>query len=93
MDTMLGSVELRLSSPQTIRNIELKLKGFMRTGAAKDAGSTKFLEQGYTIWDRNFGDPLLLIPRSYHRFPRSTTGSCRETGHSLFPSRFPHMLT
>ena len=32
----------------------------MRTGADEDGGSTKFLEQVYTIWDRKFGDPRLL---------------------------------
>lgn len=32
----------------------------MRTGADEEGGSTKFLEQVYTIWDRKFGDPRLL---------------------------------
>jgi hypothetical protein len=58
----------------------------MRTGAAKDAGSTKFLEQGYTIWDRNFGDPLLLI----HDHPQvSSKYDGKLSGDWTFPFSIP----
>ncbi|TEB36769.1 hypothetical protein FA13DRAFT_1727124 [Coprinellus micaceus] len=98
MDTMLGSVDLRLPSPQTIRNISLKLKGSMRTGVyllppgtqskvlGEDAVSTKVLEQEYTIWDRKFGDPRLLTD-DHPQAPSKYDG--RLSGNWTFPFSIP----
>ncbi|KAJ3525946.1 hypothetical protein NMY22_g10367 [Coprinellus aureogranulatus] len=60
MDSMVGSAELYLSAPQTIRSIELVLKGGIVTPSFSQGGSVTFLDHTYVLWDRKFGDPMRL---------------------------------
>ena len=56
------------------------------TGAIEDGGSTKFLEQGYTLWDRGFGDPRLAA-HDYTQASSKYDGKL--SGSWIFPFSIP----
>lgn len=62
------------------------MKGSIITGAIEDGGSTKFLEQGYTLWDRGFGDPRLAA-HDYAQASSKYDGKL--SGNWIFPFSIP----
>ena len=58
----------------------------MKTGTDDNTGTTNFLEQGYTIWDRKFGDPRLL---THDRSQTPPKYDGKLAGHWTFPFSIP----
>ncbi|KAJ3508722.1 hypothetical protein NMY22_g16523 [Coprinellus aureogranulatus] len=89
-DKMVGSVDLRLSDPQTIKGIELVLRGKIITGSSGDGSSMTFLEHTYTLWDRKFGDPRRLADIDYDpHAPSSGKYDGKMSGNWVFPFAIP----
>ncbi|KAJ3519720.1 hypothetical protein NMY22_g13073 [Coprinellus aureogranulatus] len=89
-DKMVGSVDLCLSDPQTIKGIELVLRGKIITGSLGDGSSMTFLEHTYTLWDRKFGDPRRLADIDYNpHAPSSGKYDGKMSGNWAFPFSIP----
>jgi hypothetical protein len=56
------------------------------TSAVGDGGSIAFLEEGFTLWDRKFGDPRLL---AHDRAQPSSKYDGKLSGNWVFPFSIP----
>ncbi|KAG2013075.1 hypothetical protein CC2G_010013 [Coprinopsis cinerea AmutBmut pab1-1] len=62
-DAIAGTVELDLDKSQTINSITLTLKGRFMTRSVGQ-GSHTFLNQTFTVWNKNVGEPRSAVPSS-----------------------------
>ncbi|KAH6902825.1 hypothetical protein BKA70DRAFT_1434444 [Coprinopsis sp. MPI-PUGE-AT-0042] len=87
-DPVQGEVKLDFVRSQTVNSVQLSLRGRFITSALAE-GIFTFLNQTFTIWDRNMGDPRVPLSPLDGPFNRPPRFDSKLKGQYNLPFCFP----